>query len=265
MNRFVPKMTPVIRHVFAMHVPVFGRSLKLPLTLEDLAAAGFAPATPMAAGVAATPPSTAARAAVPPASGPAAPKPRNVAITFDDGPHPEGTPQVLEALARHDALATFFLVGEQVVKRPELARRIVEAGHAVGLHGHLHRPHPMRTTQAMAADFERGTAAIADAVGFEPRLHRPPYGIYSPASLRIARERGLQPLLWSKWGKDWRKVTTPEQITARVVSGLRPGDVILLHDADYYSARLSHRRTAAAVPAILNTLQSGEIGTVALA
>ena len=93
----------------------------------------------------------------------------------------------------------------------------------------------------MADDFERGIAAIADATGVEPRLHRPPYGVYSPASLRIARERGLQPLMWSRWGKDWRKFTTSEQIAQRVVGGLQAGDVILLHDADFYSAKRSHR------------------------
>ena len=172
---------------------------------------------------------------------------------------------MLEVLAEFDVKATFFLVGEQVVKRPALARQIVAQGHTVGLHGYIHRPHPTRKADAMLEDFERGAYAIADATGVEPRLHRPPYGIYSPATLRMARERGLQPLLWSKWGKDWRKMATPEQITRRVVGGLQAGDVVLLHDADYYSAKRSHRRTAAALPAILKTLQSAELGTVAFA
>lgn len=185
-----------------------------------------------------------------------------MAITFDDGPHPEGTPRMLEVLAEHQARATFFVVGEQVVKRPALARLIAEEGHVLGLHGYLHRPHPLRQRGELAEDFTRGLAAIEDATGISPRLHRPPYGIYSHASLRIARERGLQPLLWSRWGKDWRKVTTPEQITQRVVGGLRAGDVILLHDADYYSARRSHRRTGAALPEILKTLRSAGLDTV---
>lgn len=234
----------MIRHVFSMHVPAWGRALGLPHTLEQLAAAGFAPATPGA-------------------SGP--PEEKRVAITFDDGPHPEGTPSMLETLAEHQAVATFFVVGEQVVKRPALARLIVSQGHAIGLHGYLHRPHPLRKAAEMADDFRRGVAAIEDATGVSPRLHRPPYGIYSPASLRIARERGLQPLLWSKWGKDWRKVTTPEQIVARVTRDLVAGDVLLLHDADYYSARRSHRRTAAALPEILKTLKSAGLDTVAYA
>ena len=231
----------MIRHVFAMHVPAFGRSLKLPLTLAELSAAGFAPAGSGASG------------------------PPSIAITFDDGPHPEGTPKVLATLDEFGAKATFFLVGEQVVKRPALARLIVSQGHAIGLHGHQHRPHPLRSAKELTEDFERGIAAIQDATGVDPRLHRPPFGIYSPASLRMARERGLQPLLWSQWGKDWRKVTTPGQIAERVVRDLKAGDVILLHDADYYSARCSHRRTAAAMPEIMKTLESAGLDTVAYA
>jgi peptidoglycan/xylan/chitin deacetylase (PgdA/CDA1 family) len=239
----------MLRHVFAMHVPAFGRALQLPLTLDELQAAGYALPTP---GTSAP--------VTPLASEPAA-----VAITFDDGPHPEGTPKMLETLAEHDARAIFFVVGEQVVKRPALTRLILDQGHAIGLHGYQHRPHPLRKPAELADDYDRGLAAIEDATGVTPRLHRPPFGIYSRASLRIAHERGLQPLLWSKWGKDWRKVTTPEQITARVIRGLRAGDVILLHDADYYSALCSHRRTAAALPEIMKMLKSAGLGTVTFA
>jgi peptidoglycan/xylan/chitin deacetylase (PgdA/CDA1 family) len=245
-----------------MHVPPFGRALNLPLTLGELQAAGFAPAAPPAGGpglqVTSGPQLL--------ASGPAAvTQHQSLAITFDDGPHPEGTPRMLETLAEFDAKATFFVIGEQVAKRPALARMIVTEGHAIGLHGFVHRPHPLRSAADLAEDFKRGVAAIEDATGTQPRLHRPPFGIYSPASLRIARERALQPLLWSKWGRDWRKVTTPEQITARVVNGVKAGDVILLHDADYYSARCSHRRTAAALPEIMKTLKSAGLGTVTYA
>jgi peptidoglycan/xylan/chitin deacetylase (PgdA/CDA1 family) len=248
----------MIRHVLAMHVPTWGRALKLPLTLDELRAAGFAPATP-GAGAPATP------LEFDPARPVAERGEPLVAITFDDGPHSEGTPKMLELLAAAEAKATFFVVGEQVVKRPELARRIIDGGHALGLHGYRHRPHPLRRAGELVEDLDRGLAAIQDATGTTPRLHRPPFGIYSPASLRITRERGLQPLLWSRWGKDWRKVTTPEQIAKRVTSGVVAGDVILLHDADYYSASCSHRRTAAALPGILQMLKSAGLDTVTFA
>ncbi len=92
--------------------------------------------------------------------------------------------------------------------------------------------------------------------------HRPPYGIYSPAGLRAAREAGLRPLLWSRWGKDWRRFTTPARIARRATRSVIAGDVILLHDADFYSARYSHRRTVAALAAILSELQRRKLDTV---
>jgi peptidoglycan-N-acetylglucosamine deacetylase len=189
---------------------------------------------------------------------------RAVAITFDDGPHPEGTPRILELLATAGARATFFVVGEQVRARPELVRRALADGHAVALHGDRHRLQLRLGARALADDLDRGAAAIEDATGATPRHHRPPYGIYSAAGLAAARERGLEPLLWSAWGKDWRRLTTPERIAARATRGLGPGGVILLHDADFYGAARSHERTARALPLILATLASRGIGTVSV-
>ncbi len=185
-----------------------------------------------------------------------------VAITFDDGPHPEGTPAVLDVLERAGALATFFLVGEQVERRPELAAEILERGHAVALHGYRHRLQPRLTARAVQDDIRRGEETIVTATGRRPRYHRPPYGIYSPPGLAAVRADGLKPLLWSTWGKDWRQYTTPSRIVARVTAGIRPRDVILLHDADFYSARGSHERTVAALPPILAELKRREIATV---
>lgn len=187
--------------------------------------------------------------------------PHTLALTFDDGPHPEGTPEVLEVLAQHDAHATFFVVGEQVVKYPQLVRRIRDEGHSVALHGYRHRLHLRRTASDLREDFRHGIAVIEDAAGVTPSYHRPPYGIYSPASLALARELGLEPLLWSAWGKDWRKYTTGERIAHCVLRELSTGDVILLHDSDHYSAPGSHHRTAAALATILTALESARLGT----
>jgi peptidoglycan/xylan/chitin deacetylase (PgdA/CDA1 family) len=184
------------------------------------------------------------------------------ALTFDDGPHPEGTPAMLEILAGAGVKATFFLVGEQVERRPELAAEIEAAGHLIALHGYRHRLQLRLRPAEVARDLERGRAVIADAIGAPPRLHRPPYGIYSAAGLAAARAAGLEPLLWSRWGKDWRRFTTPERIAARATASVEAGDVILLHDADFYSARGSHRRTARALPRILSELERHGIGTV---
>ena len=98
-----------------------------------------------------------------------------------------------------------------------------------------------------------GEAAIAEATGRPPRLFRPPYGIFSAAGLAIAR-RHYQPMLWSRWGRDWRGDATPSSIGARAGRGARAGDVILLHDADHYSAAGSWRNTVAALPLLLDEL-----------
>jgi peptidoglycan/xylan/chitin deacetylase (PgdA/CDA1 family) len=185
-----------------------------------------------------------------------------VALTFDDGPHPEGTPAVLEVLARAGARATFFMVGEQVERRPGLAAEVLAAGHAVALHGYGHRLQVRMSAAAVQADLARGATVIGEAVGVAPALHRPPYGVYSPAGLAYVRTVGLRPLLWSRWGKDWRRFTTPPRIAARAGAAAVPGDVILLHDADFYSARNSHRRTTVALELILTELGGRGIGTV---
>jgi peptidoglycan-N-acetylglucosamine deacetylase len=180
---------------------------------------------------------------------------REVCITFDDGPHAEGTPAVLAALAKAGATATFFLVGEQVERRPALAAEIVAAGHAIALHGHRHRNQLRVAPSLLDDDTRRGAEALSAATGREPRTYRPPYGIFSAAGLGVARRRGLEPLLWSRWGRDWRAGVTPAAISESVAAGLLPGDVLLLHDSDAYSAAGSWRRTAAALPVVLDSIE----------
>jgi len=174
-----------------------------------------------------------------------------VAITFDDGPHPQGTPAVLEILADANARATFFLVGEQVERAPALAAEIASAGHEVGVHGYRHTLLLRRSPRALHEDFARACDVIAAATGTAPRVYRPPYGVFSGPALLLVRRLGWRPLLWSRWGKDWVARTTPPAIAARATRDLGRGDVVLLHDADHYSSVDSWRRTAAALPDIL--------------
>lgn len=179
---------------------------------------------------------------------------RGVALTFDDGPHVAGTPAVLEALERAGAIATFFLVGEQVERNPSLAAEVVAAGHEVGLHGFRHRMHILRTPRALAADLERAIATIEDAAGITTAWYRPPFGVFSSASLGQVRGSGRRPILWSRWGHDWSRNATPESIAADATARLGGGDVVLLHDADHYSSAGSWRRTVAALPAIAESV-----------
>jgi peptidoglycan/xylan/chitin deacetylase (PgdA/CDA1 family) len=185
-----------------------------------------------------------------------------VAITFDDGPHPEGTPAVLEILGEAGIKATFFLVGEQVERRPALAAEIAGQGHLVAVHGYRHRPQPTMTKKEVQLDVGRAMEAIGGATQLRPGWHRPPYGVYSAAGLSAVRVHGLRPLLWSRWGKDWRRFTAPATIARLATANLRAGDVILLHDADFYSSRGSHERTAAALGLIVRELKRQKIGTV---
>jgi len=176
------------------------------------------------------------------------------ALTFDDGPHVQGTPAVLELLAAADVRATFFLVGEQVQRNPALAREIVEAGHGIGLHCQRHRNLLRLAPWQVRADIDRAEAAIGEATGVASALYRPPYGVLNSAALRLARARGWRTLLWSHWGRDWERRASAESIHARVTDGAGEGSVLLLHDADDYSAPDSWRRTVAALPRVLQTL-----------
>lgn len=196
------------------------------------------------------------------------------ALTFDDGPHPQGTPAMLEILAAADVPATFFLVGEQVRRNPSLVEEILAGGHRVGLHCDRHRNLLRLTPRQARDDILRARETIGEAMigkamigeviaaggddggeevaGIE--LYRPPYGALSASALRVARANGWRTLLWSQWGRDWRARATAESIAAELTSGARAGSVLLLHDADDYSAPGSWRRTAAALPRVLDTL-----------
>ncbi|HET6505402.1 MAG TPA: polysaccharide deacetylase family protein [Baekduia sp.] len=171
-----------------------------------------------------------------------------VALTFDDGPDPRGTPAILEVLRAHAVTATFFVCGEQVRAAPALAEEIVAAGHEIAVHGDRHRNLLRVPPAALARDLADAEAAIVAACARAPRLYRPPYGVLSGAALAIARRRGWQPLLWTRWGRDWRGAATASSVAAEVTRDLVGGEVLLLHDADRYSAPGSWRTTAAALP-----------------
>lgn len=187
---------------------------------------------------------------------------RGAALTFDDGPHAQGTPAVLDILAARGAQATFFLVGEQVLRNPALAAEIVAGGHAIGLHCHRHRNLLRLAPWQVREDVARAQTTIEEATGISPALYRPPYGILNASALRIARQAGRRTLLWSDWGRDWRARATPESIAAEVTDDAREGSILLLHDADDYSAPGSWRQTALALPRVLDVLAERGLETV---
>jgi peptidoglycan/xylan/chitin deacetylase (PgdA/CDA1 family) len=171
---------------------------------------------------------------------------------------------VLEILREAGAPATFFLAGEQVERRPALVAEIVAAGHRVELHCHRHRNLLRLSTRQLLDDADRARAAIEEAGGQAISDYRPPYGIFSGAGLRAVRRRGWRPVLWSRWGKDWARRATAESIARRSTAAARAGDILLLHDADYYSAPGSWARTVAALPIILEELDSRGLKSISL-
>jgi peptidoglycan/xylan/chitin deacetylase (PgdA/CDA1 family) len=175
----------------------------------------------------------------------------HVALTFDDGPDPRSTPLFLRLLAEHDVRATFFLLGEQVFRSPDTARRIVEAGHEIALHGWDHRCLLRRGPRSTYTDLARACDVIDRTVGVRPHWFRAPYGVFSTASLVAARRLGLAPVLWTCWGFDWTRRATGESVFKLVTRDLRGGGTILLHDSDVAASPGAWRSTLAALPRLL--------------
>ncbi len=174
-------------------------------------------------------------------------------LTFDDGPDPEWTPRVLDALAAAQVKATFFAIGEQAVRAPELMRRIQAGGHAIGNHTFSHR-HPWFMSQRTArAQVRDGANALSDVLGSAPKLYRPPHGRQRACMSDEAHRCGEQVVLWDISAVDWGPLGTAEGIGKRL-SSIKGGDVVLMHDG-----RNQHNRPdqmLQILPALLNKLSS---------
>jgi peptidoglycan/xylan/chitin deacetylase (PgdA/CDA1 family) len=177
-----------------------------------------------------------------------------VALTFDDGPSPY-TAQVLDILARYQVQATFFVIGMNVEKYPDLVRRIVSEGHAIGNHTYSHPLlGPVESPSRFQRELDRADLAIQAATGVRTRLFRPPRGLRSPWMMHLARSSGYQVVTWSVSPDDWRH--PPSAVIAeRVLDRVRPGAIVLLHDGLETMASPPQENTVAALPAILEGLQ----------
>jgi peptidoglycan/xylan/chitin deacetylase (PgdA/CDA1 family) len=157
---------------------------------------------------------------------------RKLALTYDDGPNDPHTFRLLEVLARHNVHATFFAIGRYVQQRPDIVRELIQAGHVVGNHTFTH---PLLTFQSAAEvrkELTNCRKSIQDAIGEHSNLFRPPFGGRRPAVLRIARELGLEPIMWNVTGYDWTAPPAAE-IERKVERQMRGGNVILLHDGGH--------------------------------
>jgi peptidoglycan-N-acetylglucosamine deacetylase len=174
-----------------------------------------------------------------------------VALTIDDGPHPVATPRFLDVLARQNVHATFFLLGQELVRNPTLGKEIVAAGHEIAVHGWEHRMLVLRGPLGTRDDITRAYEYIGEVTGVVPRWYRPPYGVLSTAAALTARKLGLTPVLWTSWGRDWEKSANPDSVYATVAKSLRGGGTVLLHDSDCTSVPGSWAATLGALPRIL--------------
>ncbi|HVZ61086.1 MAG TPA: polysaccharide deacetylase family protein [Terriglobales bacterium] len=159
----------------------------------------------------------------------AGPRSRRLALTFDDGPCDPFTPQLLDILAKHNVRATFFMIGANVARRPDIARAVAAAGHAIGNHTQNHPLLIFKSRTAFRSEVEQCHSALRDAIGDSARLFRPPYGGRRPAILRETRALGYEPVMWSVAGYDWQ-TQSPAVIAGNIRSRVRGGEVVLLHD-----------------------------------
>lgn len=178
---------------------------------------------------------------------------KRVALTFDDGPTPPATDQILDVLKAYGVTATFFVNGRWVDRFPETLRRIQREGHAIGNHTYSHLFLYLKTRRRMAAEIDRTQEAIERVAGFQPRIFRCPYGVRWFGLFSVLRRRGMTAVQWSDTGFDWIKKNTPDDIARKTLRHLRDGSVILLHDG--CGAKLpeeaDHSFTVKALPAII--------------
>jgi peptidoglycan/xylan/chitin deacetylase (PgdA/CDA1 family) len=191
------------------------------------------------------------------------PPERGAVLSFDDGPDPDGTPPVLDALAQSGTGATFFLLGRHVAEQPELTRRIETEGHEIALHGMEHRRHDTLSAAEAEAELKAGIAAIEAATGNRPTWYRPPFGASSPILAAVCGELGLRLAYWSAWGQDWEEAQ-PQRIASLVERDLAPGAIVLLHDSARYAQRTCASATADAVPLIAAAAAERGIDLVSL-
>jgi peptidoglycan/xylan/chitin deacetylase (PgdA/CDA1 family) len=178
---------------------------------------------------------------------------RSLALTFDDGPNPEVTPRVLDALGEAGVKATFFLLGKHVDRWPHLAARVASEGHQLGNHGWHHRKLHVHLPAYVRDDIGRGLASIEAATGARPAFFRAPHGFRSPWVSPIARAFGERVVGWTLGV--WDSARPGAQVIAqRTLAQVRPGSIVLLHDGDGYDPDGDRMQTAEALPVILRGL-----------
>ena len=181
-----------------------------------------------------------------------------VALTFDDGPNDVATPQLLEVLARHEARATFFNMGNFARERPEIVRQVVAAGHVLGNHSMSHPRLSTQSASRVRQELADCNAVLEEIAGAAVRFFRPPFGARRPAVMRAARELGLTPVLWNVFGYDWKPIGV-DGILGNLENGIAHwqrrgrGANLLLHDGGHRGMGAERMDTVRAVDRLLTT------------
>jgi peptidoglycan/xylan/chitin deacetylase (PgdA/CDA1 family) len=175
---------------------------------------------------------------------------RVIALTFDDGPDPDRTPALLDALGELGVPGTFFVIGKRADAHPELCARMAREGHEIGNHTYNHRYLPLQRSKQVEAELAATDAAIERATGIVPTLARPPWGGRSPANVRAFDRLDKRVVLWDVNSYDWKDLP-PADVAQRVVERARPGSIILMHDGGR-----DHTGTIAAVRMLVPELRS---------
>ncbi len=155
-----------------------------------------------------------------------------IAITFDDGPHPVYTPQILDILAKYNAKATFFVIGKKVDEHPDVIKRIVKEGHEVANHTYNHTRGNKMNSKKLVTELDKTAESIKSITNIKPTLFRPVGGFYNDLIINTAVKNNYLVVMWS-WHqdpKDWNG-TNANKISKHVISSAKPGDIVLLHDS----------------------------------
>jgi len=179
-----------------------------------------------------------------------------IALTFDDGPNEPYTSRVLGVLEQYGVKATFFLIGQNVQRHPEVCRRIATTGNVVGNHSyHHHKSLCLRLGRAIAREIEMSHQAIHECTGFEPKLFRPPHGFRTPWLMRTVHRLGYSVVTWDSMTDDWRANTPVDEIVRAIVRRAKPGSVIVLHDGRDTRPGYDRTQMLQALPQIIDTLR----------
>ncbi len=186
---------------------------------------------------------------------------RGVALTFDDGPSPRSTPQILDLLDGAKVKATFFVIGHKAEKHPDLVREILKRGHAVALHSYAHdRLFSLKRASYVRDDLKKAMAVLTEITGDEPVLFRPPIGHTNPTIARVVKELRLEVIGWSVRALDGVAAADPRRVAARVKRGLEDGAIVLMHDASERDDRTP--ASVAALPSILAAMAAKNLDGV---